>query len=110
MGTIFTASATPGNQLQNFGAWDLLVKKGGHFLGYLLLSMSFNFAIDADTPKNWAAAFSLAVLYAITDEIHQITTPGRHSSPVDVGIDSLGAAAGVGIWYWRWIHSAERKT
>jgi VanZ family protein len=33
----------------------------------------------------------LTAAYAATDEFHQSFTAGRHPSPVDVGIDSVGA-------------------
>jgi len=38
------------------------------------------------------------ILYAITDEIHQLFVPGRTSSPLDVGIDSLGIVTGIVIF------------
>lgn len=38
------------------------------------------------------AAFALAALYAGTDEIHQIFTPGRSSDLHDWAADSLGAS------------------
>ena len=41
--------------------------------------------------RPWAWALALAVLYAITDELHQGFVAGRHPSPVDVGIDAAGA-------------------
>jgi VanZ family protein len=42
----------------------------------------------------------LAVLYAITEELHHGFVAGRHESAADVGIDAVGAAvavAGAGI-------------
>jgi VanZ family protein len=36
-------------------------------------------------------SWALTVAYAVTDEFHQSFTAGRHPSPVDVGIDSVGA-------------------
>ena len=33
----------------------------------------------------------LTAAYAATDEFHQSFTSGRHSSPVDVAIDTVGA-------------------
>jgi VanZ family protein len=33
----------------------------------------------------------LTAAYAATDEFHQSFTSGRHPSPVDVAIDSVGA-------------------
>ena len=52
------------------------------------------------SPSAWALA--VAVLYAITDELHQGFVAGRHASPVDVGIDATGALlAIVGVWLIR---------
>ena len=36
------------------------------------------------------ASIGLAVLYAVTDEIHQYFTDGRNMALMDVGIDSIG--------------------
>ena len=46
----------------------------------------------ASLPLRLLSAWGLAVLYAISDEIHQSFTPGRSSSAVDVMTDALGAA------------------
>lgn len=43
------------------------------------------------------AAWSLAVLYGISDEFHQSFVTNRHASLVDVAFDALGAAIGVGL-------------
>jgi VanZ family protein len=40
-------------------------------------------------------AFVLAVAYAGSDEFHQTFVRGRHGSPVDVGIDAVGALIGL---------------
>jgi VanZ family protein len=37
----------------------------------------------------------LAVLYAVSDEVHQTFVAGRHGSPRDVLIDAVGAALGL---------------
>ncbi len=40
-------------------------------------------------------AFALAVAYGALDEYHQTFVAGRNGSPIDVGIDALGAALAV---------------
>jgi VanZ family protein len=36
-------------------------------------------------------AFVVSVLYAASDEYHQTFVPGRNGTPVDVGVDAVGA-------------------
>lgn len=43
------------------------------------------------------AAWVLAVLYGLSDELHQAFVPGRDASLVDVAFDTIGAAMGAGL-------------
>jgi VanZ family protein len=98
---IFMASATPGSDIPKFGIWDTLVKKGGHMCGYALLASAFFYALGKGKRINrtqFIAAIALAFLYACTDEFHQIFTPQRTSSVIDIGIDTAGAAIGLSVW------------
>lgn len=46
------------------------------------------------------AAFSLAVVYGISDEIHQSFVPGRDAAIFDVAVDAVGAAAALMlVWF-----------
>lgn len=94
MVTIFAFSATPGDDLPRFGLVDLLVKKGGHMAGYALLALACLRGFDTGRPFSRACwlAFGLTLAYALTDELHQVFTPGRHPSLLDVGVDAAGAA------------------
>ena len=101
MGLIFAASSTPGSDLPKFGAWDIFAKKGGHMLGYALLSASYFHVLNNGKKIKGVHFFSaliLAILYSITDEYHQIFTPGRTASPIDVCIDATGGFVGLGLW------------
>lgn len=101
MGLIFTASAMPGSNLPEFGTWDVFAKKGGHLLGYALLSAAYFHVINNGKkikPAHFFSALALAILYSITDEFHQLFTPGRNASPVDVCIDATGSFVGLGFW------------
>jgi VanZ family protein len=91
---IFLLSSVPSVELPRFGSWDTFAKKGAHALGYGLLAAALwrGFGWSG---KKWWLAFGLAAAYAITDELHQRTTPGRHSSVVDVCIDSAAAAVAI---------------
>ena len=97
MGVIFWFSAHPSDELPNFDWADRLVKKAGHLLGYALLAVSYAHALGRRIYGNWLA-WILAMLYAITDEIHQTFVPGRNPSIWDVLIfDNLGALISIGL-------------
>ncbi len=95
MTVIFYLSSTPGQDLPSFGVVDFLVKKGGHFTGYAILGLAFLRGLGMQRKRDPWLAVLLVLLYAASDELHQMYTAGRHSSPVDVGIDVAGASLAV---------------
>lgn len=44
-----------------------------------------------------ALSFALAVLYGVTDELHQAFVPQRVASEVDLGVDAVGGLIGVAV-------------
>lgn len=106
MAVIFGFSSTPGSNLPNFGSMDDIVKKGGHMLGYGLLSSAYWHGLKWDKKRVWWA-WIFAVIYACTDEYHQSFVSGRHPSPLDI---LLFDAPGAAIMLWiekRIIHTKE---
>ena len=68
-------------------------------IGYALLAAAYWRALKFRQEK-WWLAWCFAVLYAVTDELHQSFVPGRHPSVWDVLIfDNLGAL--VSLWLLR---------
>jgi VanZ family protein len=103
MGAIYVFSSIPSYEMPNFAWADTLVKKGGHMLGYGLLALAYlgGLLAERNDPKSSAvAAWLLALLYACSDEFHQIFVAGRHASLLDVGIDAIGAAIALAAWAW----------
>jgi len=104
MGVIFVASDQ--SQLPSVSErWlDIVIKKGGHMLGYGLLASLYIRAlkphIGSSARLRWLS-WGLAVGYALTDEYHQCFVPGRNGTIVDVGIDGVGA--GISILLQRWL-------
>jgi len=97
MVVIFLASSIPGNTLPDAGSWDLTLKKGGHVLGYAFLGATLLRGLSLASPPGpaqVALAVVLAAVYGVTDELHQVLTPGRRPSALDVLIDSAGACLG----------------
>ena len=95
MAAIYVFSSVPSSGLPSFGAYDLFVKKGGHMLGYCLLALAYLHGIGRRKPGAVWLAWTLAVLFASTDEFHQSFVPGRGPRLMDVGIDALGAGIGL---------------
>lgn len=96
MSAIFIASAISAPDLPDLGRLDLLLKKGGHVVIYAALAIAYWFGLGWRR-ESWRTAWVLALLYAATDEVHQLFTPGRHGWWLDVLIfDALGAF--LGLW------------
>ena len=86
---IFVLSSVP-DLSTGLGTWDTILRKGAHVTEYAIFGLLLARAIGRELP-----AFLLGVGYAIMDEIHQHFVTGRHSSPIDVAIDSTGVLIGV---------------
>ncbi len=98
MAVIFALSAMPADQ-EEHGTLYVLSRKLAHFCGYALLAALWWRALRTKLTKRPALALSLAicVLYAVTDELHQTLVSGRSGTPLDVGIDAVGALTAVGL-------------
>ena len=79
--------------------YDHPVRKAAHMCEYALLGMLLTGALyktGGRRQKNFPIApLGIAVLYAISDETHQLFVPGRSGEVLDVCIDSCGALIGV---------------
>ena len=90
-----------------------LVRKAAHMGEYAVLAWLGWRALRRPArhdPRPWSwpiagAAWALTLLYAASDEFHQTFVANRTGSLVDVGIDAMGGAIGLGLlrlWYgWR---------
>jgi VanZ family protein len=109
-GFIFTLSATPNLRFVQSDAIDFVVRKAGHMAAFGILAVLLWRAISYSR-QGGAVAVSLAltILYAASDEFHQSFTAGRHASPVDVGIDSIGAAIAL-LALTVWLRLRSRRT
>lgn len=98
----------------------------GHFCEYLVLGAALTNALrfhlkpegaagaalvakPVDALSKWAPAMACALssVYGVTDEFHQIFTPGRSCDPVDWAVDTVAAAIGALICYF--VLKAARK-
>ena len=94
MAFIFAASSIPAGQLPA-GMWDKLA----HLLVYAALGAFFMIPLAGGrmsrvTMLTAGGSILLSFLYGLSDEVHQMFTPGRTPDMLDVVADTVGAAAG----------------
>ncbi|OVE78233.1 hypothetical protein BVX98_00755 [bacterium F11] len=91
---IFLLSSIPSLN-SGLGVWDLILRKLAHIVvfgiltGFLIRAFRRTWP-DLPARKIIIWSFTLAFLYALSDEIHQGFVPGRTCSAMDVGFDTLG--------------------
>lgn len=91
------------NNLISLSTLIFLVRKTAHFTEYAILGSLF-FINLRNTPKDLikrplVMSILFSLLYACTDELHQIFVPGRSAQFRDILIDTLGASFGATITY-----------
>jgi len=78
----------PGLSSASVEVCHMLVRKSAHFTEYGIL---FWLLIRGPMVRRPYLALMLCVVYALTDEGHQVFVPGRTASLYDVALDSSGA-------------------
>jgi VanZ family protein len=86
---IFAFSSIPGLGT-GLGEADTILRKGAHVTEYAIFGWLLLRALGREFP-----ALGIGIAYAITDEFHQSFVRGRHASPIDVLIDTVGLAIGI---------------
>ena len=72
---------------------ELLVRKAAHMAEYAVLFLLYRRALNLSNARRPGfIALILCIAYAATDEFHQLFVDGRGGTPVDVLIDTAGAA------------------
>ena len=102
------ASMSSDAQAAAINTWSFPVRKAAHLGEYAMLGLLASNAciqlarargsevcLRSDGKRLLLVAFVLCVLYAASDEFHQLFVDGRSGQLRDVAIDSCGAAIGV---------------
>lgn len=74
------------------------IRKSAHFLAYFILGVLVTNALRIQNVKFTGLAFLICVLYAISDEVHQLFIPGRIGEVRDVLIYGTGALIGISVY------------
>lgn len=93
------ADLSTAQQAQIIASYQLIVRKTAHFSIYLLLGLAasmFTFTLEKIKRfYHYLISAAVALLYAISDEIHQLYVPGRAGTLIDVLIDFSGTVTGL---------------
>jgi VanZ family protein len=99
MGLIFYLSAQPDLPNPASGWVGRLVSSGAHAFVFGVLAVLWARALSG-RHHTWHLAFAVTMLYAVSDELHQVFVPGRRPDLWDLLCDGLGALLGLGMWAW----------
>lgn len=103
MGAIFYVSSFPTGKASEIQVQDFLLKKTAHVIEYAILAaLLFRgfYGSGVGILKALLITFVCSVLFAASDEFHQMFVPGRGPHIRDVFIDATGASLSLGtIWY-----------
>ncbi len=76
------------------------VRKCAHAFLYFSLGVSVAASAKSSAWKRYGIwALLICFLYAVSDEVHQAFVPGRGPLVSDVALDSISAAAGIGLFW-----------
>lgn len=78
---------------------QFIVRKCAHMFSYFILGILSFRAFDLIKDNAYPYAVIISVLYACSDEFHQLFVPGRSGQIKDVCIDSLGLFIGLLMIY-----------
>jgi len=86
-------------KIENIELLSLIIRKLAHFTEYLILGfLTINMLNKNDISKKYLISILICIIYATSDEIHQIFVPGRACQIRDVLIDSIGSITGVYLY------------
>jgi VanZ family protein len=85
--------------------FEVILRKIGHVTEYLVLALCWiramrGLGVGSNLRGAVVAGIAATFAYAVTDEIHQTFVDGRHGTPVDVLIDSIGLAIAAALVLW----------
>ncbi|MDZ7611938.1 MAG: VanZ family protein [Candidatus Moranbacteria bacterium] len=99
MGIIFYLSSIAGLKTGAIIPVEIVLRKAAHLFEYIFLSFLFwrifYWRWKLSAFKSGVLAFSLTVIYAASDEIHQSFVENRAGRATDVAVDATGGLLGV---------------
>jgi VanZ family protein len=91
---------------RTFDLLHTLLRKSAHLTEYGIFALILYSHPGEEGRRLWRPRAALlcvlgAAAYSLTDEFHQIFSPGRHASLLDCGLDTIGAGLAMVVPYAR---------
>lgn len=104
---IFYMSAQKAITTSDVKLIDFLVHKTAHLFEYSFLTLLFYRAVNKGLFKkgNWKIPLALTIIYALTDELHQLFVVTREGKLRDVAIDTFGGC--IGLWVQKYLQQIQ---
>lgn len=105
----------PGLGAEGWEVLHLLLRKLGHWTGYLILAAAIHRGFRKGNAREWhwkwaLRTLALVLLVAAGDELHQAVTPDRTGSPWDSLLDLFGGACAIAFEYALFRRRARRAS
>ena len=86
-------------KIENIELLSFIIRKLAHFTAYLILGLLVANMFTKNNINNlYLISIILCIIYATSDEIHQLFVPGRACQLRDILIDSIGSITGVYLY------------
>lgn len=86
-------------KIENIELLSFIIRKLAHFTEYLILGLLVANMFTKNNINNlYLISIILCIIYATSDEIHQLFVPGRACQLRDILIDSIGSITGVYLY------------
>ena len=86
-------------KIENIELLSFIIRKLAHFTEYLILGLLVaNMFTKSNINNLYLISIILCIIYATSDEIHQLFVPGRACQLRDILIDSIGSITGVYLY------------
>lgn len=86
-------------KIENIELLSFIIRKLAHYTEYLILGfLVINMFTKNNINNLYLISIILCIIYATSDEIHQIFIPGRSCQLRDILIDSIGSITGIYLY------------
>ena len=86
-------------KIENIELLSFIIRKLAHYTEYIILGfLVINMFTKNNINNLYLISIILCIIYATSDEIHQIFIPGRSCQLRDILIDSIGSITGIYLY------------